>query len=136
MPILIKLLGVKPHAHAEEERDLRLLMATNVISFIDHELSLTIDDQIRSQVKRPYTEMTRKLSRELKKENGNTRVVYPEGDRPSLVDAKREIHQFQRQLLINFHQSGTFDHATLRRLEQELDYEEAQLHRMDKKSRT
>jgi CPA1 family monovalent cation:H+ antiporter len=128
LPLLIKVLKVKPHAHAEEESDLRLLMASNVLSFIDHELGASINEQIKSQVKRPYTEISRKLSKELKKNMSADRVVYPENG-PSLLDAKKEIHQFQRQLLINFHKSGTFNQSTIRRLERELDYEELQLNR-------
>ena len=133
LPLLIRVLGVKPHLHAEEERDLRLLMATNVISFIDHELSETISEQVKSQVKRPYSEVARALSRELKNENSGTRVVYPPPDKTLLVNAKKEIHEFQRQLLINFHKTGTFNQSTIRRLEQELDYEELQLNRASKK---
>lgn len=134
LPILIKLLNVKPHAQAEEERDLRLLMATNVVSFIEHELSATVNEQIKTQVKRPYNDITRKLSRELKNDHqGNNRVVYPPGEGSSLVEAKLEVHKFQRQLLINFHKGGTFDQSTIRRLEQELDFEELQLNRMIKK---
>jgi CPA1 family monovalent cation:H+ antiporter len=131
LPVLIKLLNVKSHGHAEEERDLRLLMATNVVSFIEHELSDTVSEQIRMQVKRPFSEITRALSRELKNDFQGSRVIYPEGS--SLVDAKKEIHQFQRQLLINFHKGGTFNQSTIRRLEQELDYEEVQLNRTTKK---
>jgi CPA1 family monovalent cation:H+ antiporter len=133
LPILIRLLKVKTQLHTEEERDLRLLLATNVISFIDHELSDSIDDQVKSQVRRPYTEITRKLSKELKNNSSENRVVYPEGDRSTLADARKEIHQFQRQLLINFHKSGTFNQSTIRLLEKELDYEELQLHRMARK---
>lgn len=133
LPLLIRILGVKPHLHMEEERDLRLLMATNVISFIDHELSETISEQTKSQVKRPYTELARSLSRELKNENNTNRVVYPPPDKASLDNAKKEIHEFQRQLLINFHKTGTFNQSTIRRLEQELDYEELQLNRAAKK---
>lgn len=127
LPILIRMLKVRPHVDTEEERDLRLMLATNVMSFIDHELSETLPDQIKSQVKRPYAEITRRLSRELKNGHGERRVIYPEGEGPTLLDAQREIHRFQRQLLINFHKSGTFDQATIRRLEKELDYEELQL---------
>ena len=127
LPLLIRILGVKPHAHAEEERDLRLLMATNVISFIDHELSETINEQVRSQVKRPFTETARTLSRELKNERIGSRVVYPPADKETFITAKKEINDFQRQLLIDFHKSGTFNQSTIRRLEQELDYEELQL---------
>lgn len=133
LPILISLLGVKSTQHAEEERDLRLLLATNVLSFIDHELSDTINDQIKAQVKKPYTEITRKLSKELKNDNGSNRVVYPEGERSTLIEAKKEVHQFQRQLLINFHKSGTFNQSIIRQLEKELDYEELQLNRNQKK---
>ena len=128
LPVLIKLLSVKSPGYAEEERDLRLLMATNVISFIDHELADTVNDQIKTQVKRPYSEISRKLSKELKNDaRGEPAIHVPEG---SLINAKKEIHQFQRQLLINFHKSGTFNQSTIRRLEQELDYEEIQLNRM------
>lgn len=127
LPLLIRILGVKPHAQAEEERDLRLLMATNVISFIDHELSETISEQIRSQVKRPFTEIARTLSREIRNERVGSRVVYPTADKETLATAKKEINDFQRQLLIDFHKSGTFNQSTIRRLEQELDYEELQL---------
>lgn len=133
LPILVKLLNVKPHAHAEEERDLRLLMATNVISFIDYELSSTINEQIKTQIKRPYSEITRELSRELKNDHTGKRVIYPLPDGPSLVEAKQEVHQFQRQLLINFHKSGTFNQSTIRLLEKELDYEELQLSRTIRK---
>ncbi|HEX8038006.1 MAG TPA: Na+/H+ antiporter [Chryseosolibacter sp.] len=130
LPVLIKLLRVKAHGHTEEERDLRLLLATNVISFIDHELSDVVNDQVKSQVKRPYTEITRTLSKEIRSRESTDRVVYPVSDGSSLISAKKEIHQFQRQLLINFHKTGTFDQSTIRRLEQELDYEELQLNRM------
>lgn len=133
LPLLVKLLKVKPPVHADEERDLRLLMATNVISFIEHELSDTISEPIRAQVKRPYTEIARVLSREIKQERRGSRVVYPEQENASITSAREEIHQFQRQLLIDFHKAGTFHQTAIRRLEEELDYEELQLNRRDKK---
>lgn len=133
LPILVKLLKVKPHAQAEEERDLRLLMATNVVSFIDHELSATINEQIKTQIKRPFNEITRQLSKELKHDYSRKRVIQPTTDGSSLIEAKQEVQQFQRQLLINFHKSGTFTQSTIRLLEKELDYEELQLSRMIKK---
>jgi CPA1 family monovalent cation:H+ antiporter len=133
LPILIKLLRVKSHGHAEEERDLRYLMATNVISFIEHELSATINEQIKMQIKRPYREITRALSKEIKNNVGEDMAVHVRSENSSLITAKKEIQQFQRQLLINFHKSGTFHQSTIRRLEQELDYEELQLNRTAKK---
>lgn len=133
LPLLIRILNVKPNPLADEERDLRLLMATNVISFIDHELSETINDQVKSQVKRPYTELARTLARELKNERTGSRMVYPPADKETLSTAKIEINNFQRQLLISFHKTGTFNQTTIRRLELELDYEELQLNSTLKK---
>lgn len=104
------------------------MMDTNVISFIEHELSKTISEQLKAQIKRPFAEMARELSREIKQEN-TTRVVYPPPDRTAILEAKREVHEFQRRLLINFHKTGTFNQSTIRILEQELDYEELQLSR-------
>jgi monovalent cation/hydrogen antiporter len=132
LPLVVNLLKAKAPAHAEEERDLRLLLATNVISFIDHELSASINDQTKSQVKRPFTEIARILAKEIKDERKGSRVVYPEQGNISIEEAKQEIHQFQRQLLIDFHKAGTFNHATIKRLEQELDYEALQLNRRKK----
>lgn len=127
LPLLIRLLGVKSHFQTEEDRDLRLLMATNVLSFIDHELSSAVNDQIRSQIRRPYAETARSLSKQLKNQSSKSRVVYPPPDEGALAHAKKEVNDFQRQLLINFHKTGTFNQTAIRRLEQELDYEEQQL---------
>lgn len=133
LPLLVRILNVKPNFLTEEERDLRLMMATNVISFIDHELSETINDHVKSQVKRPYTELARTLSREMKSVRNGRRIVYPSADKETLATAKIEINNFQRQLLINFHKTGTFNQSIIRRLEQELDYEELQLNARLKK---
>lgn len=135
LPLLVRLLKVKPPLNAEEERDLRLLMATNVISFIDHELSAKINEQIKIQVKRPYTEITRTLSREIREERKGSRVVFPDSANSTITTAKQEIYHFQRELLINFHKTGTFHQTTIRRLEQELDYEELQLNRTQGKNK-
>lgn len=134
LPILIRMLGVKQSPHTDEERDLRLLIATNVISFIDHELSETIDDNVKFQVKRPYTDIARKLSRQMKSERTGSRVVYPSPDTETLAEARIEVNNFQRQLLINFHKTGTFDQSTIRKLELELDFEALQLNRALKPS--
>lgn len=133
LPLLVRLLKVSGPIHEEEERDLRLLLATNVISFIDHELSASLSDQVRSHVKRPYTEITRVLARQIREERRGTRVVYPAEEGATVETALHEIFQFQRQMLINFHKTGTFHQSTIRRLEQELDYEELQLNNRSRK---
>ena len=51
---------------------------------------------------------------------------------PPLVTAQLAISSFQRGLLIGFHKDGSFSQATIRLLEQELDYEELRLDRLTK----
>lgn len=133
LPLLIRILKARGPLHEDEERDLRLLLATHVISFIDHELSGTISDQVRNYIKRPYAEITRALAREIREERKGSRVVYPAEERATAQTALHEIFQFQRQLLIDFHQAGTFHQSTIRRLEQELDYEELQMKNRSRK---
>jgi CPA1 family monovalent cation:H+ antiporter len=137
LPLLIKMLGVKPHReHKDEERELRLLMAGSVINFIENDFPDTINEQLKTQIKRRYKEITETLSKEL--DNSGTARSSPEkplSDVSPLLSAQKEINKFQRQLLLSFHKEGAFDQASIRRLEQELDHEELQLGRLAKKKR-
>jgi CPA1 family monovalent cation:H+ antiporter len=45
------------------------------------------------------------------------------------LKAQLEIHRFERNLLIQYHKDGSFNQATIRRLEQELDHEEVRFNR-------
>jgi CPA1 family monovalent cation:H+ antiporter len=130
LPLLIRILGVKRHkGFADEERELRLLMATNVVAFIEHELSDALDEQSRMQMKRRYTDIIHLLSTELK-EHSSSRSEAIGSAVLTRTSAQNDINQFQRQMLINFHKSGTFNQAIIRRLEQELDHEDVQLSRL------
>lgn len=130
LPLLIKILGVKPRPkQTDEERDLRLLLANSAINFIDNDLSDPLDESIKMRIKRRYIEIADELSRQPKESSVRQRL----DDSPVLA-AQKEVNQFQRQLLISFHKEGNFNQAVIRRLEQELDHEELQISRQLKKT--
>jgi len=132
LPLLIKLLGVKPRSNQmDQERELRLLLANSVINFIEHEISIAMNEALKMKIKKRYTEMIHVLSQQA---TDNTTESPLPSDSP-LVAAQREINRFQRQLLISFHKEGTFNQSTIRRLEQELDHEEQQMGRLPKKDK-
>ena len=127
LPLLIKLLGVKPHPvqlDVDEERELRLLMANSALNFIDNELPLLLSDHIKTQIRKPYIETIASLSKQLRVHDqeimtaGTSAILNPQ------LAAQQEIHKFQRKILIGFHKEGTFNQSAIRRLEQELDHAE------------
>lgn len=135
LPILIKLLGVKPHPEQQnEERELRLIVANSVLNFIDKDFPLTISDQTRNEIRKPYVETIATLGKELidhqdqlSKDNKTSPVA------PALI-ANQVIQQFQRQLLVDFHKEGTFAQSAIRRLEQDLDHAQLLTNRQIKKT--
>jgi monovalent cation/hydrogen antiporter len=129
LPLLIKMLKVKRPDQTDEERELRLLLANSVINFIDNELSDPLNEPLKMQIKRRYMEVTDVLSQAPKDKSARQQLY----DSP-IVAAQKEVNRFQRQLLISFHKEGTFNHALIRRIEQELDHEEFQLRKPVKKN--
>jgi CPA1 family monovalent cation:H+ antiporter len=137
--LLIRLLGIKPHPEkpdADEERELRLLMANSALNFIDNELPAALSDQMKTQIRKPYIEIISVLSRQLRAQDQEIKTADPETGTvlsPKLL-AQQEIHKFQRKILIGFHKEGTFNQSVLRQLERELDHAELFTGRLVKKS--
>ena len=135
LPVLIRLLGVKPHPEQQnEERELRLVVANSVLNFIDKDFPHTINDHTRHEIRKPYVEIIATLGKELinhqdqqMKEPETTAIA------PALI-AGKTVYQYQRQLLLDFHKEGTFAQTAIRRLEQELDHAELLHNRMIKKA--
>jgi monovalent cation/hydrogen antiporter len=136
LPLLIRILGVKPYRdQGGEEQELRLTMATSVVSFLDEEFP-DISDQVKTQLKKRYMERIHLLSDDVKKKAKQAVGTQPAATGVSeRLGVQTEIHRFERQLLIRFHKEGTFNQSAIRRLEQELDLEELQLNRVGKKKR-
>jgi CPA1 family monovalent cation:H+ antiporter len=120
LPLLVKVLKIKPARHSgAEEKDLRMLMASGALNFIETEMPL-LDDAIKSEIKRPYLESINILSVIDESESNNFE---------SLLRMKLLILAFERQLIISYHKEGTFNQSAIRRLERELDTKELQLNR-------
>jgi monovalent cation/hydrogen antiporter len=135
LPILIRLLGVKPHPEQQnEERELRLVVANSVLNFIDRELPLEMSDATRNEIRRPHVETIAALSKQLI--NHQDQVVKPHEAATvnPAITASQAVHQFQRQLLLDFHKEGTFAQSAIRRLEQELDHADLLINRTIKKT--
>ncbi|HEY3405469.1 MAG TPA: sodium:proton antiporter, partial [Ohtaekwangia sp.] len=129
LPVLLKILRVKPlPVYTDEEREIRLLIASSVVNFIDDEFPLMLNEAMKERIKKRYRENMNQLSKEL--EASAAGVSLKKGVTSTVSDffaAQAEIIKFQRNLLISFHKEGVYDQATIRRLEQELDLEELQL---------
>jgi len=127
LPILVKLLGIKtqPDAH-REDRELRLLVANNVIDFIEADFPFALSKQLKTQLMNRYIEKRDALA------ESAARLKKHSSESPGLIEcneisAKKELQKFQRRLLIGFHKDGSFSQSAIRRLEQELDHDEQQM---------
>lgn len=130
LPLLIKLLRIKSsHNEDEEERELRVLMANQVVNFIDVDFPYDIADELKSQLKSRYLQLIETLSND--KNQHSISRHRPTGVSEFLM-AQPAIQNFERKLLIQLHKEGSFNQATIRRVEQELDLAELQLRRINK----
>lgn len=123
LPLLIKILRIKANPDPfKEERELRLLMAGQVIRFIETQLPEKAGESLIKRLKQRYTiiiEELEDLSRRLPEKPVLTDVTS--------LSVQQEIIEWQRTLLIAFHKEGRFNEFTIRMLEQELDHEEVRL---------
>jgi monovalent cation/hydrogen antiporter len=127
LPILVRILKIKPNLDSgAEEKDLRRLIASNTLAFIENQTE-ALDEQTKTEVKRPYLEAIRMTAPLAEHQTRNFE---------SLVQMKIAILAFERQLIINFHKEGRFDQSIIRRIERELDNKELQLNRSLKKIRS
>ncbi|MEJ1241958.1 Na+/H+ antiporter [Chryseolinea sp. T2] len=126
LPILIKLLRIKRNDNQQEEQDLRLLMATRVVHFIETGFPYQINDDVKAQLKSRFMHLIKAFS--------NNRNVQPSQEQPPEISeflrAQPEIQNYERQLLIQLNKDGVFSQDIIRRLEQELDLAELQLKRI------
>lgn len=134
LPVLVKMLGIKIRSGMHnDEQELRLLMANSVIDFIESDFPLAGSPQLKTQLKNHYIEKRDFLSKESVVRPGEHSSGNAKPPESPIVSAKKEIHKFQRKLLIGFHKEGFFSQSAIRRLEQELDHEEQQLARQKKR---
>jgi monovalent cation/hydrogen antiporter len=136
LPLLVKLLKIKPHSglQKQEENDLHRTVAQNILHFIAHDFPIELSDRARSQVRKEY-EMALNMFSESntlskhKKQESTSRLNYIN----EMLTTQLEIVKFQRHLLIGFHKEGTFNDETITKAERELDLEELRLTAMAEK---
>lgn len=129
LPLLIRLLRIKnSHNQENEERNLRMFMATRVVNFIEAEFPYEINVDLKSQLKSRYIDLIETFSND--KEHSLSRQRLPGFS--DFLKAQPEIQKFERKLLIQLHKDGSFSQAAIRRVEQELDLAELQLKRIHK----
>jgi CPA1 family monovalent cation:H+ antiporter len=133
LPLLIKLLRIKNgHSQGEEERELRVQMAHQVINFIETDFPYEIGDELKSLLKSKHLQLIETFSSE---KNRHSLAQHRPTGISEFLKAQPEVQHFERKLLIQWHKEGSFNQATIRRIEQELDLAELQLKRINNAKR-
>lgn len=130
LPLLIRLLGVKPKdAEYNEEKELKLYLVTSTLHFIEHEFPVHIENKISDELKKKYTTLANTLTKEIKatkKRIANDEDIIVASVSP-MLNAQIEISKFQRELLIKLHKDGTFSDTAIKHAELERDIDDLKL---------
>lgn len=129
LPLLIRLLRIKPQAQTDkEEKELQLYMANNTLQFLDHEFTGQIDHRLREQLKKKYEQLINNLTQEIKIHKiAKRQNEVPVSTADPMVNAQLEIKKFQRELLIKLHKEGEFSDDAIRQVERLMDVDELKL---------
>lgn len=119
---LIKWLGIKPDDREHrEEHSARLKIASAVIERIEEEFSLSLSDEVLNQIKTKYEIRIQRLQKDQSTRRLNEEQI-------------NEFHRIQHELLLMERKSilamrkqGSISDEALRKIEYELDLEEARL---------
>jgi Na+/H+ antiporter len=119
---LIKWLGIKQDDHElREEHEARLKIAAAVIERIEEEFSLSLSDEVLNQVKTKYEIRIQRLQKDQSTRRLNEVQI-------------NEFHRIQHELLLmerkkifDMRNQGSISDEALRKIEYELDLEEARL---------
>jgi len=130
LPLLIRLLGVKPANNEDkEEKELQLYLVNSTLHFIDYEFDPQPEDRIKMELKKKYEQLAGKLVREI---NTHARNEKQEEQLPvrtltGMQKAQIEIGRFQRELLLKLHKDGQFSDIAIREVERDMDIDELKL---------
>jgi monovalent cation/hydrogen antiporter len=121
LPVLVKRLGIKPDVGGREEEDnARFAIASSVIEHIEENYSLGLTDGVLNQIKSKYEIRIQRL-----RQDANNQLS---------VEQIKEFHHIQRELIRRersyldaMHKSRKIGDEALRKIEYELDLEEARL---------
>lgn len=129
LPILIRLLGIKPPSNQEkEEKELQLLVVHRTLHYIDNVMAPKPEDEIIHQLTSKYEQLKESLTEEISFHTLNEVI---EGKLPvrsltKMQDAQIKIGQFQRNLLLQLHKEGKFSAEAIKQVEREMDIDDLQ----------
>ncbi len=130
LPLLIRILGVKPSNNEDkEEKELQLYVVNSTLHFIDYDLDPQPEERVRLELKKKYEQLAGKLVKEI---NTHTRNEKQEEQLPvrTLTDMQKaqiEIGRFQRELLLKLHKDGQFSDIAIKQVERDMDIDELKL---------
>jgi CPA1 family monovalent cation:H+ antiporter len=133
LPWLIKLLGIKPHTGHEEEADVRLKLAYASIAHIEDNLSYGVMSQpVLDQLKHKYElkiNQLRALQNPAPTNPNDPEAVGPDPIAVfnQFIAVQVEMICVEREFLLQLRRQRQGDEEVIRRLEAELDIEEARL---------
>ena len=91
-------------------------------------MPIDLESDLKDQVKARYEATVNQLSKQMERDSVESteahRLLIPLAP---ILAAEMEISKFRRELLIRLHKDGSFDHQTIKQLEQELDVDDLRL---------
>jgi CPA1 family monovalent cation:H+ antiporter len=127
LPLLVKLLKVKPSVNEDrEETELQLHLVNSTLHFIDNEYSSQLTDRTRKELKIKYEQSAGRLVKEIKvhKQNEKQDTPLPVRSLTPLQEAQADIRKFQRDLLLQLHKNGEFSDEAIKQVERDLDIDD------------
>lgn len=139
LPLMIRILAIKPNFQADkEELELQLLVLQNTLHFIEHEIPVPMEDDVKRQIKASYEAALDQLQQKIKT-NQNLQPAYLDevpwlaAPIAPILMAQLEISKFRRELLIKLHKDSRYNYQSIRKLEQQLDRDDLALNHVLKR---
>jgi monovalent cation/hydrogen antiporter len=124
LPLLIRILGVKPsHNEDKEEKELQLYLASSTLLFIEYEYYPKPEERIRRELKKKYEQLEGKLLQEIRTHTRNEKEEeqLPVRTLTTMQEAQMAIGRFQRELLLKLHKEGKFSDTAIKQVERDMD---------------
>jgi monovalent cation/hydrogen antiporter len=128
LPVLVRLLGIKPAISEEKEAtELQLYIVNNTLHFIDDEFSLK-PHPVKEHLKMKYERLAKQLTGEIQahRQNEKRDEQLPVTTLTPIEHAQKEINSFQRELLLRLHKEGVFSGTAIKQAEQNMDINDLQ----------
>lgn len=133
LPLLIRLLGVKPSVNEDkEEKELQLYVVNSTLHFIENDFGPLQEERVRKELRNKYEKLAGKLVKEIDThiQNESEEEQLPVRTLTGMQKAQIEIGRFQRELLLQLHKDGRFSDTAIRQVERDMDIDEMKLNQL------